>query len=413
MKDNYQPIEVMRKLFEKDYENKVCVECKSPMPSYVSINNAILLCNNCASRHMKLGYNVSYIRHLSSDWDAYLFTYLDRGGNSRFIRLSKKYDLDQMPIEQKFNTRILEYYRLLVSNENKYNIFLYIQIKSEVLADAPPFEIPYECAKNPIENQIIYFPEFENYQIYEGNFIPEAKKEGLRDAFRFVGSGLGSMATYFGEKYQEYDMNNKIIEGGSATLKGIAAAGKLLYKISKPIVKYASIKAIQGVGYLCKQVEDQITQEDNDEVEIENEDEKKNNKKHKKKVNKKKEIKTNNNNSFNNNIINSQGNNNIIQEGDFYFEPCVDYPTFESINRISDDNKNGQNNNFYPNQNNNNYSNQNNNNYSNQINNNYANQNNNYFPNQNDINNQVMKPDFVIPVGLESSSHENSIIGEK
>ena len=425
MKDNYQPIEVMRKLFDKDYENKVCVECKSPMPSYVSINNAILLCNNCAARHMKLGYNVSYIRHLSSDWDAYLFAYLDRGGNSRFIRLSKKYDLDQMPIEQKFNTRILEYYRLLVSNENKYNIFLYIQIKSEVLADAPPFEIPYEYAKNPIENQIIYFPEFENYQIFEGNFVPESKKEGLKNAFRFVGSGLGSMATYFGEKYQEYDMNNKIIEGGAATLKGIAAAGKLLYKISKPIVKYASIRAIQGVGYLCKQVEDQITKEDKDDGESENEDEKKNNnKKHKKKkVNKKKEIKTNNDNSFNNNnnSINNQGNNNIIQDGDFYFEPCVDYPTFESINRISDDNKNGQNNNFNPNQNNNNYSNQINNNYSNQINNNYSNQNNNnytnqnnnYFPNQNAINNQVMKPDFVIPVGLESSSHENSIIGEK
>ena len=417
MKDNYQPIEVMRKLFDKDYENKVCVECKSPMPSYVSINNAILLCNNCAARHMKLGYNVSYIRHLSSDWDAYLFAYLDRGGNSRFIRLSKKYDLDQMPIEQKFNTRILEYYRLLVSNENKYNIFLYIQIKSEVLADAPPFEIPYEYAKNPIENQIIYFPEFENYQIFEGNFVPESKKEGLKNAFRFVGSGLGSMATYFGEKYQEYDMNNKIIEGGAATLKGIAAAGKLLYKISKPIVKYASIRAIQGVGYLCKQVEDQITKEDKDDGESENEDEKKNNnKKHKKKkVNKKKEIKTNNDNSFNNNnnSINNQGNNNIIQDGDFYFEPCVDYPTFESINRISDDNKNGQNNNFNPNQNNNNYSNQINNNYSNQNNNNYTNQNNNYFPNQNTINNQVMKPDFVIPVGLESSSHENSIIGEK
>ena len=65
MENNFQPIAVMRKLFEKDYENKVCVECKSPMPSFVSINNAILLCNNCAEKHMTLGYNVSYIRHLT------------------------------------------------------------------------------------------------------------------------------------------------------------------------------------------------------------------------------------------------------------------------------------------------------------------------------------------------------------
>ena len=114
MEDNYHPTVVLQKLFEKDYENKVCVECKAPMHSYVSINNSILLCNQCAERHMKLGYNVSYIRHLTSDWDAYLYSFMDRGGNSRFIRLSKKYNLDDMPIEQKFNTRILEYYRLLV-----------------------------------------------------------------------------------------------------------------------------------------------------------------------------------------------------------------------------------------------------------------------------------------------------------
>lgn len=120
MNDNFQPIEVMRKLFEKDYENNVCVECKSPMPSFVSINNSILLCDRCAERHMKLGYNVSYIRHLRAEWDAYLLSYLERGGNSRFIRLSKKYNLDDMPIEQKFNTRILEYYRLLVSIIKKY-----------------------------------------------------------------------------------------------------------------------------------------------------------------------------------------------------------------------------------------------------------------------------------------------------
>ena len=64
---------------------------------------------------MKLGYNISYIRHIASDWDAYLYSFMERGGNSRFIRLSKQYNLDDMPIEQKFTTRILEYYRLLVS----------------------------------------------------------------------------------------------------------------------------------------------------------------------------------------------------------------------------------------------------------------------------------------------------------
>ena len=95
MDEEYQPMRIMEKLFKANHENRVCVECKSPMPSFVSINNAILLCDACAERHMKLGYNISYVRHLAEDWDAYLFAYLERGGNARFISLSKNYELDE------------------------------------------------------------------------------------------------------------------------------------------------------------------------------------------------------------------------------------------------------------------------------------------------------------------------------
>ena len=384
-------IEVTRKLFEKDYENKVCVECKCPMPSYVSINNAILLCNQCAERHMKLGYNVSYIRHIASDWDPYLYAYLDRGGNSRFIRLSKKYDLDNMPIEQKFNTRILEYYRLL--------------IKSEVLADVPPFEIPYEVAKDPINKEIIYFPEFENYQIYKGTFKPKKKQSGYIDAFRFVGSGLGSMATYLGSKYQEYDMNNKIIKGGAATINGLAAAGKFLYKLSKPVLKYVGIRTVQGVGYLCKQAEFQLSDDENEDEEEEEEDNDKKKKKADNKKNKKKKKKDKNINTDNNETKSNQ-NSLCLKEGEYIFEPCLEYPTFESINKINYNEENNINENNYNNNNNINNNNININNF-----------NNNNFPNEikenNSNYNQIIKPDYVIPPGLESSSHENSIIGEK
>ena len=388
--EKYKPIVIARKLFEKDYENKVCVECKCPMPSFVSINNAILLCDQCAQRHMKLGYNVSYVRNIMSDWDAYLYTYMDRGGNSRFIRLSNKYNLKDLPIEQKYNTRILEYYRLL--------------IKSEVLADAPPFEIPYEVAKEPINNNIIYFPEFENYQIYEGNFKPEKKSKGYVDAFRFVGNGLGSMANYFGNKYQEYDMNNKIVQGGIATFKGLAAAGKFLYKLSKPIIKYASIRTVQGVGYLCKQAEFQLSDDEGDDSE-EEEDEKQEKNNNNKKTNKKKKKKKKNEESKNKNEINNNENNNnqdslCLKEGEYIFEPCIDYPTFESINRVNEaNNVNNNNNNIIDN--NFNINNFNENNIQNEFKPSYQN------------NNQIKTPDYVIPPGLESSSHENSIVGEK
>ena len=115
MVESTDSINILRYLFEKDYENKLCAECKAPMPNLVSINNAILLCENCGKKHSDLGYNISYVRKLKDEWDRYLAAYLERGGNSRYIRFCQQYDLIDMPIEQKLKTKIMEYYRLLVS----------------------------------------------------------------------------------------------------------------------------------------------------------------------------------------------------------------------------------------------------------------------------------------------------------
>ena len=115
MIENDKPLNVIQHLFDKDYENKTCVHCKSPMPTFASINNAIIICQQCAEKHKTLGYNISYVRELKDEWDPYLLSFFEMGGNSRFIRFSRKYELDDMPIEDKFRTNILEYYRLLVN----------------------------------------------------------------------------------------------------------------------------------------------------------------------------------------------------------------------------------------------------------------------------------------------------------
>ena len=131
MVDTTNPFNVIKYLLEKDYENKICVECKSPMPTHVSINNAIILCGVCAEKHKQLGYNISYIRELKDEWDQYLLNFLERGGNSRYIRFCNQYELNQMPIEEKLKTKIMDYYRLLVSKKyfNIINIFLKIDKK--------------------------------------------------------------------------------------------------------------------------------------------------------------------------------------------------------------------------------------------------------------------------------------------
>ena len=122
MVDFSDPLNVVQYLFDKDYENKLCVDCKSPMPSFVSINNAILLCSTCAKMHEEFGYNISYIRETKDEWDNYLLAYLERGGNSRYIRFANEFRLTDLPLEEKLKTKIMEYYRLLVS---KYIYYLF------------------------------------------------------------------------------------------------------------------------------------------------------------------------------------------------------------------------------------------------------------------------------------------------
>ena len=232
-------------LYERDYENKVCLECKTPKPEYVSINNSILLCSECSKRHKNLGYNISYIRKISEEWDPYILNYLERGGNSRFIRLSKKYNLDNYSIEEKYSFRIVEYYRLL--------------LKSEVLCDEPPNEINNMNLYDKIDNNIIYFPEFQNYQIFKGKNLPDLNnKASLINIFRAIGIGIYNSSSYINNKIEENHIKDKVVNGGISLFKGIKNAGKYIYKTGKPFVKYISIKSFQGIGYLCNKAVDNL-----------------------------------------------------------------------------------------------------------------------------------------------------------
>ena len=289
----HEPTKIMNYLYEKDNENKLCVHCKNSMPKFVSINNSILICSQCYLKHLSLGYNISYVRSIKDPWDPYLLSYLERGGNSRFIKVIKKYNLENLPIQILFNIRIIEYYRLL--------------IKSEVLADEPPNEIESNFILNQIDNSIIYFPEFEDYHIFEGTIIPEVNNRNyLITLFRYIGSG------YLNKKINDNDIYGKTLKGTLTLLKGIKEGGKLLYKTSKPIFKYLSIKTIQGIGYLCKKAIDELDESNND----------------------------NNGNKCNIDI------NDFLNVNNYIITPSLEFPTFEEIMMANNNNYNNYNNDF-------------------------------------------------------------------
>ena len=135
-------------------------------------------------------------------------------------------------------------------------------------------------------------------------------------------------------------------------LKGIKEGGKFIYKTSKPIFKYLSIKTIQGIGYLCKKVIDELDESNKD-----------------------------NNNIDNKNKCNIDIND-FLNVDNYVFTPSLEFPTFEEIMMA------------------------NNNNYYNNI--NYNNNYNNNFPIEdfNNVDNQ--NPNVIVMGGYENNNNNNN-----
>ena len=98
----------------RDKMNSICFDCSSKNISFVSINNGIFLCSECATVHMSFPQEVSIIENS----DLYSLTelalkYLAYGGNTRL----NDFILDEFPklenYSQKllYKTRAMDYYR--------------------------------------------------------------------------------------------------------------------------------------------------------------------------------------------------------------------------------------------------------------------------------------------------------------
>ena len=335
-----------------DNENKICFDCGGPFPTYVSINNGVFICSNCAKNHEKLGYNISFIHQICTPWDPYLLSYAIRGGNSRFKRLCLQYEVPCQSYnendEEKLNKYIIrlgEYHRL--------------NLRSEIYAEEPPQPLYYEVAKQRCNTNIIYFPEFENYHLYKGDVIVPGKT---------------------------YSIGGKIWNGTKATVGVVGSAGGLMYKAGKPVVCFLGGAAFKGAKYLGSSIWNHCMGSSGNNKE-----------------------KTPNNINFNNNNINNKINNNNINmnsnnsngnkilndfalvdysEEDLYQIKTVDLNTYKDKQNINV--------NYNANINNNSH-----NNYNNIIskNNNKFNNNgifNNQMPNINNHNNIIANDNYLI-----------------
>jgi hypothetical protein len=112
--------DIKAKLFENPL-NKMCFDCSTKDPEWVSVNNAVFLCKECQLKHRSYGISVSYIRSLEMDlWKEDQIALLKYGGNERLRDLMSLYNVKfNTNREELYNSKLLDYYRKLLKSDLK------------------------------------------------------------------------------------------------------------------------------------------------------------------------------------------------------------------------------------------------------------------------------------------------------
>lgn len=138
-------------IYRIDEENYHCVDCNKEKATYISINNGITLCENCAKQHKKLTNSVSYIISINAKMDEYLLNFVVFGSNTKFKRFLKSEKINEnLEMFKKYKTKAIYYYRKRLKNK--------IQKIDEPYKD-------YIDSNEIVENFKNDFPEFNNYKM--------------------------------------------------------------------------------------------------------------------------------------------------------------------------------------------------------------------------------------------------------
>ena len=117
MKNDYASPEI-ELIIAKNPENKFCIDCGNETEcEWVSLNNALFLCLECAGIHRSLGVKISTIRSLIiDDWDTNQLLLLKVGGNKRFLAFLDEFQSPKdSTFQNKYSINATEYYRQIVT----------------------------------------------------------------------------------------------------------------------------------------------------------------------------------------------------------------------------------------------------------------------------------------------------------
>ena len=139
-------------------ENKKCVDCGAENPSKVSINNGVIICENCGKEHELLGHSISFIKNIEDDFDEFLINFIIMGSNTKFKRFLTQENVDlNLPIKSKYKTKAVDFYRknLKAKTEGKKELEKDYNDANEIIENEEENIFPEFNKKYVIKNQVL------------------------------------------------------------------------------------------------------------------------------------------------------------------------------------------------------------------------------------------------------------------
>ena len=212
-----QQIKRMKSIISSmDEKNIFCIDCGIDKIDYVSINNGIIICSDCYEKHKNFGYKISYLKSFSEKWDNYLLRFIQLGGNSKFFKFLYQYNLNELPIEKKYKTKAIEFYRQ--------------KLKSEVMGfDPPQLNFTLNDAQEIIDNIEDNYPEFKNYtyakqvdiEALEKKYNKKSYMSNMSSFFENFGKKIKNTANNFSEKLEEYKIKERMLIGTNKAINKV------------------------------------------------------------------------------------------------------------------------------------------------------------------------------------------------
>ena len=184
-------------IYTIDEGNNKCVDCDSEHPTKISINNGVIICEECAKKHKNLGSSISFIKNIDDNLDNFLFDFIVLGGNTKFKRFLNEEKINlELPIEEKYKTEACNFYRK--------------NLKAKVKGEKE-IEKNYTSANDIVQESENIFPEFDNYklknEVIRKGTLQNQNKSQFLNIFRMFGKGERNKANAKRNKKLKNDPN--------------------------------------------------------------------------------------------------------------------------------------------------------------------------------------------------------------